>query len=176
LIFSHTVAGSPLGQWATHFNLSYYTIHRRLYVYNWTLEDALTKPPDGTKTHGHATGGKVSAEYRCWQAIKNRCLNPKVPQYPDYGGRGIKVCERWQESFENFLADVGYRPPGGSIDRIDPNGNYEPGNVKWSTAKEQNRNQRTTKLHEMDGRSLPLGGCALLPCEAARAHLRMALG
>jgi len=74
--------------------------------------------------------------------MKSRCLNPKVANYKDYGGRGITICDRWKESFENFLKDMGTRPDGSSIDRIDVNGNYEPGNCRWATAKVQRENQR----------------------------------
>lgn len=91
-----------------------------------------------------------SSTYRSWQAMKRRCLNPKVRGYKNYGGRGITICERWLESFENFLADMGPRPPGMSLDRIDPNGNYEPGNCRWATAKEQSLNKRSSN------RSIPL--------------------
>lgn len=75
--------------------------------------------------------------------MKNRCFNVDGAKYPIYGGRGIKVCERWLHSFETFLTDVGRKPsPAHSIDRINVNGNYEPGNVRWSTSREQSRNTR----------------------------------
>jgi hypothetical protein len=82
--------------------------------------------------------------------MRRRCENPGNKQYKDYGGRGIMVCERWHR-FENFLADVGERPAGLSLDRIDNDGNYEPGNVRWSTRSEQSLNKRkyrheTTRL------------------------------
>ena len=74
--------------------------------------------------------------------MKQRCLNPRNSAYFYYGGRGIKVCDRWNNSFENFLEDLGERPEGMTLDRIDPNGNYEPGNVRYADAKTQNNNQR----------------------------------
>jgi hypothetical protein len=74
--------------------------------------------------------------------MKARCTNPKSPKFRYYGGRGITVCDRWSTSFEAFLADMGDRPPGKSIDRINNDGNYEPGNCRWATQSEQVRNRR----------------------------------
>jgi hypothetical protein len=92
-----------------------------------------------------------------------RCNNPRQPAYSDYGGRGIKVCDRWQESFENFLSDMGPRPSDEhSIERIDNDKGYEPTNCRWATAKEQRANQRAPRkwapkvLHRIIG--VPLGG------------------
>ena len=75
-----------------------------------------------------------------------RCVNPNAISYPRYGARGIKVCESWLHSFENFLADMGERPAGTSIDRIDPSGPYSPDNTRWSTPATQARNRRSNKL------------------------------
>jgi hypothetical protein len=89
--------------------------------------------------------------------MKNRCINPAHAQYADYGGRGIKICERWFK-FENFLADMGRKPgPGFSIDRFpNNNGNYEPGNCRWATPTQQNRNRRSNHLITYKGETLPI--------------------
>lgn len=90
-------------------------------------------------------GGRATPEYAAWSGMIHRCENPNFRQYADWGGRGIRVCARWRSSFADFLADVGPRPsPKHSIDRIDVNGNYEPGNVRWATAVEQNSNRRNS--------------------------------
>lgn len=84
-------------------------------------------------------------EYLTWMAMRCRCNNPEHDNYKNYGGRGIKVCDRWDELFVNFFADMGPRPsPKHSLDRINNDGNYEPGNCRWATAKEQSRNRRNT--------------------------------
>jgi hypothetical protein len=77
-----------------------------------------------------------------WKAMKQRCLDERSVAYEHYGGRGITICKRWRSSFKNFLADMGERPSGKSLDRIDVDGNYEPSNCRWATPKEQVANQR----------------------------------
>lgn len=97
--------------------------------------------------HGHSI---QTATYKSWAQMKNRCSNPNNAQWADYGGRGIIVCETWME-FTNFLADMGKRPRGLSIDRIDNDKGYEPGNCRWATRKEQNSNTRRNVYVLLDG-------------------------
>jgi len=106
--------------------------------------------------HGHTTKKqRATPEYMIWTAMKKRCLNPNDRAYPDYGGRGIKVCERWM-SFESFIADMGRRPSGYSLERIDVNGNYEPANCKWIPRSEQSKNQRRTRWLTYGNQSMVL--------------------
>lgn len=102
--------------------------------------------------HGHArTGtGTPSRTWEAWRSMRKRCYLPTARGYAEYGGRGIIVCERWS-SFDNFLADMGECPAGLSLDRINNNGNYEIGNCRWSTWKEQASNRRTTRRYELKG-------------------------
>lgn len=102
-------------------------------------------------THGR-TKTKV---FRVWRCIKNRCLNSKSDQWKNYGGRGIEICDRWLK-FENFLADMGEPPDGHSIERIDVNGNYEPGNCKWIPAKEQQYNKRNSVKLTFNGKTMTI--------------------
>jgi hypothetical protein len=94
------------------------------------------------------THGNSSHElFGTYTQMLNRCLDPKHAAYKNYGGRGVKVCARWLESFESFIADMGDRPEGMTLDRFpDASGNYEPGNVRWATTAEQNRNTRRNVL------------------------------
>lgn len=93
-------------------------------------------------THGFRASGRTHPSYPSWANMLQRCTNPNDPAYRHYGGRGITVCERWQ-SFENFLADMGERPEGLTLDRTDNEGNYEPGNCKWATRAQQSANRRS---------------------------------
>lgn len=93
--------------------------------------------------HGASAGGKMIPEWNSWKGAKHRCNDPKSKDRPAYGGRGIKMCEQWEHSFTTFLADMGRKPsPSHSLDRINVNGNYEPGNCRWATPKEQSLNRR----------------------------------
>lgn len=93
-------------------------------------------------------GMRKSRTYSVWTNMRTRCTNPKYKQYKDYGGRGITVCDRWLESFENFLADMGEAPEDKTLDRIDNNGNYEPNNCRWATYHEQRMNRSDTVMFE----------------------------
>lgn len=106
--------------------------------------------------HGATSNkGRPAWTYAVWAAMKGRCLNPVSPSYSDYGGRGITVCGRWlgKEGFSKFRDDMGERPRGKSLDRINVNGNYEPGNCRWATPTEQGNNKRNNRRIEHGGQN-----------------------
>ena len=103
--------------------------------------------------HGRTT----SPEFNSWSSALGRCTNPKNKSYKNYGGRGITMCARWRDSFENFLTDMGARPsPSHSLDRISNEGNYEKENCRWATKKTQSNNRRTNKIISKDGKTLSI--------------------
>jgi len=123
--------------------------------------------------HGRNTS---DATYRVWLAMRDRCRNPNSEKFKNYGGRGIKVCERW-ESFETFLADMGEKPTGKSIDRINVNGNYEPSNCRWATAYEQSRNRTDNRILVVHGEQINLTDCATkYGMNVSTLHGRLAKG
>lgn len=95
--------------------------------------------------HGDAPEGRKTREYNAWIRMVGRCENPARPDYPYYGARGIKVCDRWRQSYSAFLQDMGRCPEKFTLDRIDTNGNYEPGNVRWASHSTQSYNIRLRK-------------------------------
>lgn len=122
-------------------------------------------------------GGSHWPEYAVWSAMVERCRNKRHPSYHNYGGRGIRVCKRWQQ-FANFIADMGRRPLGSglSIERIDNDGNYEPSNCKWATMDEQGNNRRNTVRIIVDGQLTTIPRLARkcgLPDHVLRGRLDM---
>lgn len=98
--------------------------------------------------HGYAKRNAMAAEYITWENMIARCTNPKATQYADWGGRGIKVCDRWLNSFENFITDMEDKPSSKhSIERKNVNGNYEPSNCRWATPYEQSANRRLSNVN-----------------------------
>jgi|ERR1035437_1728445 hypothetical protein len=107
---------------------------------------------DANMTHGHSIGKQRTHEFSCWIHMRNRCSNPKHKNWHRYGGRGITVCDDWENSYEDFFDHIGPAPSRKhSIERIDTDGNYEPGNVCWATQKEQANNMHTNRKIEFKG-------------------------
>lgn len=127
--------------------------------------------------HGHARAGKWSRVYRVWNGMMNRCNNPNNRSYDRYGGRGIKVCERWHR-FEDFLADMGEPPTGDhQLERTDNAGNYEPANCRWATRQEQARNRRSSHLIEFRGETKTLAEwCQILGLRHTTVLMRLRNG
>lgn len=130
-----------INEWAGELGLSYNTLWNRL-ARGWDIARSLETPPlhqsQGTPTHGM----RYTKEYRAWLAMKRRCSDPKRHNAHRYVGRGITICEEWQDSFEAFFEHVGPAPTAKhSLDRINNDRDYMPGNVRWATAADQARNR-----------------------------------
>ncbi len=126
-------------------------------------------------SHLHTSGG-ASGTYRSWQAMRGRCERPSNAAWPRYGGRGIRVCDEWRR-FDRFLFDMGPRPDGAWIERIDNDGPYCLANCRWSTPSENSRNRSNTKLVEYRGESRPLiAWCEMLDLDYASVNVRMNRG
>lgn len=107
-------------------------------------------------THGNSVSGKITKELRAWSHMKGRCLNPNDHRYKDYGARGIKICDKWINNFEEFLSDMGKCPPDHSIERRNVNGNYEPSNCYWATTHVQARTRRDNIYVQYEGETMIL--------------------
>ena len=111
---------------------------------------------DGVYNNCYKHGMARTVEYKIWCGMKFRCYNPTAPKYKNYGGRGICICEEWKNSFTAFFAALGPRPPGTILDRIDNNGDYEPGNVRWTDMITSNNNRRNTREVLYRGQQMPV--------------------
>lgn len=123
-------------------------------------------------THGHGSSRKEKRNktYLAWLNMRRRCSVPTAKGYMNYGGRGIKVCDAWHD-FESFLRDMGEAPAGMSLERLDVNGNYEPGNCTWASLEDQSNNKRTTVFVELDGTRLSLSQAArAIGCSPGRVR------
>ncbi|KKK59946.1 hypothetical protein LCGC14_3029280, partial [marine sediment metagenome] len=135
-----------IGEWAERFDIPHDRLYQRVVRYGWDLGEALETPVARNVEDANDLYGR-------WHQMIDRCHTPHNAAYANYGGRGIRVCARWRESFDAFATDVGLpsSPQTYTLDRINNDGNYEPGNVRWVSPTTQSRNKRTTKFHELDG-------------------------
>jgi len=160
--------------WAKELGITYETLSKR--IKERGVHATLSKPP---KPEPHFQHGMSKHKlYKIWSAMKDRCSNPRHPQYKDYGARNITVCQRWKDSFAAFFADMGDRPaPNLTLDRLDNDGNYEPGNCAWRTRSANQNNMRSNRRVTHDGLTLTVtqwaNRCGLSP---STLHYRLSLG
>lgn len=130
-------------------------------------------------THGHKRRNKISPEYRVWLGMKRRCYDKKYKDFSNWGGRGIYVCDEWLHDFKQFLSDMGPRPSGHSIDRLDPEKNYSPENCRWATPKQQGgENKRSNKLVTVENQTFNsyAEACRFFGVSQSVANMRMQSG
>lgn len=129
------------------------------------------------RTIGHTADKRYTKTYTSWLEMRKRCYKSKTPYFELYGGRGIKVCDRWKDSFVNFFRDMGFRPEGTTLDRIDPEKDYTLDNCRWATHREQVLNRRNTIRHLFYGVSLTVSEWAdLMEVGRARVYQRIKRG
>ncbi len=146
-------------QWLYRCDCGAEKVYRRVDVERGRVKSCgcYRKSGDQTRQHGQKSRAlNGTPVYRSWRQMKTRCGNPNAQNFRWYGGRGIVVCDRWKTSFRNFLADMGEPPKGMTLDRIDTDGNYEPGNCRWASKVTQANNRRDTVRLELNGRSLTI--------------------
>ena len=140
-----------LKEWSEIYGIKYSLLRERI-ARGWDIEKALFYKKSSAKKETSTQSKKHNSEYNTWINMKGRCCNPKNDRFEQYGGRGIKICDRWLHSFENFLEDMGEKPaPNYSLDRIDVNGDYCPENCRWADSKTQMNNTTRNVYIEYNG-------------------------
>lgn len=163
-----------LSEWSRELGISLSLLHSRITYHGMSFSVAATKPTKSAVPRER--DGKKTPEYMAWVNMRQRCNDPNFTRYENWGGRGIRVCDEW-ESFEAFLAHVGPKPEPHrkySIDRIDNDKNYEPGNVRWSHITEQARNKRSTYFVTIDDEQIDATTLSEM-CGILRATLKARL-
>ena len=139
----NTAGGNPVVRWRCRCDCGNETIAFRASLRQGNTRSCGKHMSELAKQRMTTHGGTHTSEYTSWKHMKSRCNNPRYPRFADWGGRGIKVCDRWIHSFSNFIADMGPKPtPSHTIDRKNNDGNYTPDNCRWATKKEQQANTR----------------------------------